>query len=823
MRKIVCAWALALFFIMTGPLSHAEGPPAHIQLNIESQPLGSALMMLAEQSGIQVLMKIEDQALERPTPALVGQFTVQEALNRLLAQSGFRYEFINDRTVAVHPKEQSSFDAKHGSGAVSEPQGLRLAEAESAPGNASVAAGAGVSAAAADSGSAEPRLEEVIVTAQKRAERLVDVPISIVALTADELQKREITRLDDLEFQVPGVAIESNGSQRRVVIRGISNYGGSNLPLVGLYLDEADVSSGVFSQLDISTYDLDRVEVLRGPQGTLYGEGSAGGTIRFITRDPKLDHFSLDLDAAGLITQDGSPSQRVNTTLNVPVIDNVLGFRIIGTFDHAGGWIDQPAADRKDINSRDLLDVRFKGLWLPLDSLSVKALAEVHRSDEGPNIGEDAAGNYTQQFGLTTTPRTVNNFNIFNLTLDYGFPLMRLLSATSYVNQHQDQRNFGWIFPLDPPPATPYGVVQSPVIIDSSALSQELRLASDTTGPWRWTVGAFYRNFKYTLYSETYFDLATNPLPLPPSPYLSRPDSESSSIFADTSYQFFNRLTLGVGGRYFQDQQSYVSGYPITTQSGRFHSVDPRVYAQYKLTNDVNVYASAAKGFRSGGFNQLNQPSFGPEDVWTYELGTKMALQGGRVTLDADIFYSDYTNYQITGILPPPAPPDDIYRNAGNAWIKGVEWDLAWSPVRGLSLSFNGDYLQTRFYKINLTETAYDVGDPLDYVPKYTMNLAVQRDFTWDGKSGFLRLDYGRQGRETYRSRSYNPLYFDQSDIINMLNANTTLQWSDRLSLSLFAQNLLNDRGFIDPDNIQRSAARNRPRTLGVEFIVKLD
>ena len=195
-----------------------------------------------------------------------------------------------------------------------------------------------------------------------------------MALTAEDLANRNVVNLDDLPFFVPGLAVESNGAQRRAVIRGISNTGGSNSPLIGLYLDEADVSSGVFSQLDLNTYDLERVEVLRGPQGTLYGEGSAGGTIRFITKDPSLDHFAFASDVEALFTHKGSPSDRLTAALNIPVIDNVLGFRIAGAFDHNGGWIDQPAAGRKDINGGDSTDIRVKGLWTPSDAFSARCV-----------------------------------------------------------------------------------------------------------------------------------------------------------------------------------------------------------------------------------------------------------------------------------------------------------------------------------------------------------------------------------------------------------------------------------------------------------------
>ena len=198
--------------------------------------------------------------------------------------------------------------------------------------------------APADAGQNEtmPTLQEVVVTAQKRTERLIDVPISIAAVSSDELKQRQITSLEDLPQVVPDLAYNNIGNNHYFEIRGISNLIG-NAPLVGIYIDEADVTLGgaAATQINPTVYDLQRVEVLRGPQGTLYGEGSAGGTIRFVTRNPDLNQFEFSSDVAALFTERGAPSQRVNAVTNIPLIDDQLAVRITGTFEHDGGWMVQ--------------------------------------------------------------------------------------------------------------------------------------------------------------------------------------------------------------------------------------------------------------------------------------------------------------------------------------------------------------------------------------------------------------------------------------------------------------------------------------------------
>jgi outer membrane receptor protein involved in Fe transport len=306
-----------------------------------------------------------------------------------------------------------------------------------------------------------------------------------------------------------------------------------------------------------------------------------------------------------------------------------------------------------------------------------------------------------------------------------------------------------------------------------------------------------------------------------PAPYpgdVNTTRSKAGAVFGDTSHKVTDRLTLGTGVRYFEDSQVYTSG---STQTGKFHSIDPRFYARYKLADTVNVYSSAAKGFRSGGFNLLNQPSYGPESVWTYELGTKMSLLEGRLSADAAVFYSRYTNYQIVGVLPPPEPPLDITSNAGSAKIDGIEWDLTWRPADQWSLSFNGDYLHDyKFTEISVTNSSYQVGDNLDFVSRYAFTTSAERDFIWHGKSGFVRLDYNEVGRENFRNRSLGYWYFSQSDVSHMLNFNSSLCWNDILRFGVFAQNLLNDRGYISPDVIEADASRSRPRTVGIQFSV---
>ena len=476
--------------------------------------------------------------------------------------------------------------------------------------------------------------------------------------------------------------------------------------------------------------------------------------------------------------------------------------------------------------------MRAKGLWQPNPQLTVSAMAEIHRNDTSPNAGEDANGNFTQVFNLTTTPTLRDSYDLYNITLIYDFTPVRFLSSTSYINQTLDQSNAGNATPVFGPPGTaPLFEGYSPPTYSQNIdnLTQELRLTSIASVPWEWTLGGSFRHFQYGSDLPFIAGLAGPLPPVPPSEFIGTSQSNSWAVFGNTSYKLADRLTLGAGVRYFQDNQKFGQSTPAVPpleQAGRFQSTSPRVYADYKLTDQVNLYTSAAKGFRSGGFDGSGNPPFGPESVWTYELGTKMSLLQGRLSGDVAAFLSNYTNYQIVGTLPPPAPPVTYTRNAGDARIEGVEWDVSGRPADQWLLGLSGDYLKTYFTAISVVNSSYVVGDQLDLVPKYQITVSAQRDFKLNDRAGFARLDYSLQGRETFRNRNLagpTPWFYSESNVIHMLNLNTNLQWNDSLSFGFFAQNLLNDRGYVSPYSIEGFAARSRPRTIGLQFGVKFD
>ena len=817
--------------------------------DIPEQSLGDALRALATSRGVQ-LIYLSDDIENRHTPGAVGELTVDQALKKLLSGSGLEYRYVDENTISIYPHgtAPASSQQLQDNGADPAPQlasssiwgRLRLAQLGAAESTVPDTT-AGYSAGNSDGTTERTSLEEVVVTAQKRSERLIDVPMSIVAVSGQELRDRQIVSVDDLPTVVPGFSITKGGNYILYEIRGVSNVYG-NGPLIGMYFDDTPVTLPGAFQLNPLTYDLERVEVLRGPQGTLYGAGSAGGTVRLISRQPDLTQWDLESQVTAMFTQEGDPSQRLNFAASVPLIDHELGIRVSGTFEHDGGWIDQlstagPAGNgQNNINPRDIASVRIKGLWQPFSELTVSGTVMINRDRHGfdfsdhyglnPKTG-NAPYSFTPTFIGLSPGWARTDYNLYSLTVAYNLsPTAKVSNTVSYTTVNEPQLNMTQDFPADAP-NTVYRNAGSE-LSHNRDWTDELRFTSTGSGPWQWTAGGYFARAKEEDYAYNFYlvtaDRKDPPGPLP-EPFPGSPNGftyKSYSVFTDTNYRLWDRLTLGAGVRYFREDQFYPYD---SEQTARFHSVDPRAYAQFKLTPNLNVYASAAKGFRSGGINGGSKPPYAPESVWTYETGTKMALLQGRVQVDTAVFVSNYTNYVIFGQIPTSGNPMSFYSNAGYARIKGIDSSIAWQLSPAWRVEAKGEYLNGRFTNVNVLNPSYDVGEPLDLVPRYQVTLSDEHDFVLSGKRGSVRLDYSQKAQMSFRNHYLNgpdqpatPWDYATSGVIRLLSLHASLQLSDDLRLGVFGQNLINDQRLIIPFWFQNQGIRSRPRTFGIEL-----
>lgn len=682
---------------------------------------------------------------------------------------------------------------------------------------------------------------EVVVTAQKRTQRLRDVPMSVAVLSPQVLAQNQIRNLDDLLGVVPGVTIEHSSGQQRVAIDGVANIFGS-ASTVGVYVNNASVTVAATEQLNIATMDLSRIEVLRGPQGTLYGDGSLGGTMRFITNSPNLDHYQFiaDVGASGTVGS-GDPSENFAPVINVPLINGQLAMRVAALFDHEGGWVNDPTNDLKDINYNNRVDVRTELLWKPNDKLTVEAMVVDHRAHGSNDVGFINSDTFVPIPPITGPTYLTDNYDLYNLDASYDLGFATLHSSTTYynysINQALEEVN-PTTGPLSGPGAVPpLGLVLNPAVGFNTDVNEEVRLNSNPGSPLVWDVGYFFeRQMVYSNYKNYYLGTEPGqppnygPLPLAVFNFFGVNRLQSSSFFGNISYKFFNRLTLGVGLRYYGDTQTNLSGFDDLAflnvyQTGHDHSLDPRFDVTLAVNDDLNVYASAAKGFRSGGFNPGNgvpEPTYNPEENWRYEAGAKGAFFGGRLSADIAGFYTKYSNYIVLGFVDVPGlGAQNIFTNGGDADIEGLEWDIDWAPNADWRISFNGEYIHSAYVKV-LAATEHRVGDPVDMVSPVQATVSVQRNFEVRRLPAYVMATLKSQAPETYINRDANGLgnsnwYIGKSSQLTILNLRGQIQLNDHVAVGVYANNILNDRGALNPLSPEMLVDYERPTTFGID------
>ena len=732
--------------------------------DVPAQPAATGLAAFARQADVQVLVSAND-AQGRRTNAVRGAYPVAQALRLLLDNTGLVAQATGPQTWTI----------------------VRVPSAE---------------AAAEPIAASEPQeIAELVVTAQPREERLRDVPMSIAAVTQRELERRGVETLLDLSRAAPGLVVtESGPGQNRIFLRGIGNGTGLT-SLVGVYVDEMPVTGMALGQLDLRLVDLERVEVLRGPQGTLYGQGSAGGTVRLITREPDLDAFSGRADVQGYTTAHGSLSGEATGVLNLPLVTGQLGLRLSGTFAEIGGWIDQPNAGRDDINDQRLRNVRGKLLWTPDDRLRVVGTITIHRNEgDGVNGGADPDHVVRYVNDPAARPAFRDDYELYNGLITYDFGPVRLLSSTSYLES--EKRSAGLQLNL--------GAVRTfnRDSQDNEVFTQEVRLSSSDNGPVKWIAGAFYDSEILTRVQVV--DVFLNGAPIAVQRLPVRNKTRSISLFGDASYEVTDRLTIGAGVRSFRDRRNSFNN--VLFQKDTFKSTDPRVYGTYALTPEVKLYANVAKGFRSGGFSgDPTGQRFQPEDIWSYEAGLKGAFSNG-LRLELTAFYSEYKNIQAFALT---SGVTGGTVNVGEAHPKGIDWLVGYESRR-LSLVASGNVTRAKFNELLPATRTYQVGDRVDLIPSYSVTLSAEYRLDWrEDLPGFVRIDFNQVGPSSFTDRRSGVIGF-RSDTISLLNARVGAD-SGPWRVEAFATNLLDEHGLQDPLAGLGFGARPRPRVFGLK------
>jgi len=813
---------LALFAIAT--VNAYAQATAHFDL--PAQPLADSLKAIANQTSTNVLfdLRLVEGMQARP---LKADLTAEGAIERLLTGTGIRHELVNEHTIVLATTKPTAV-------AASNPASIRLAS------NSSAAAGTADPKPAADfwhglhlsqatepaaaapgqseSQQSEAQLQEVIVTAQKRSERLQDVPISISVLGGKELDSSRFEGMTEALSAVPGVAVTPafQGGGTQVTVRGVSAAGplfGGASP-IGYYLDS--VPFGLIHTSiapDESAYDLQRVEVLRGPQGTLYGASAENGLVRVLTNDANLNDFELKVRTSASGTDGGGANYRGDMAINVPLIEGKLAARAVVGYENLSGWIDTPVKDRT--NDAQLRNYRLKINAQPTDDLSIGLSAWKSRDDYGaPSTGRRDESN-TSIIGQPMS----TGFDAYSLKVGYQFPWFSISSATSYL----DYTNRGYL-DLAPLVNIPFALYTG---LASNVFSQEVNLTSRNDAGWRWAVGGIYRRVTDVTIQQDY---------PAPNPYNDHQLSKSDAVFGElTKLLLDGRLELTGGLRHFHDDASdntevFTPGAPPVIKNATFDATTPRVVLTWHSSERATFYASFSEGFRSGILQgppvPASFPPTQPDKLKNYEVGAKGNLLDGRLSYESAVYYMDWVGVQqqLTLIGVNNIPFSAVV-NGKSASGMGVDFSLAAHPIDALTLraSVSWNNLEMDSQVISGGAILYDKGSRLDFSPEYTGSVSADYAFPLGsgGVKGKLSISAAYTSVQTDRLLVGDSVNVGTGDPMWVGRTSLAFDFPNRLSGTLYIDNFTNDRGspIASPYAVSGDwDVRLRPRTVGAQL-----
>jgi outer membrane receptor protein involved in Fe transport len=711
----------------------------------------------------------------------------------------------------------------------------------------------GACAQATGAGAATPTSDEIVVTAQKREENIQKVPESISVVSGKDLVQTGSSQLTDFAPYIPGFIVTNTGTpgQSQLSIRGISPLGTG--ATVGTYLDDAPIGSsipvnrgGQFT-LDLLPYDVQRVEVLRGPQGTLYGASSIGGLLKYVTVAPSLTTMSAHFGGESFgIDHGGHAGYAAQAMVNTPLVKDMLGITASIAYRKTPGWIDNATTGATDQNDYDQLGARVSLLFKPIDPLSIR-LSALYQSVEADNrtiIAEDATGQKVGN-GRSNTNAVAepfqNHFQFYDATIGYDFGFAALSSTTTYSRSKTNDLvdltyAFGPAIPVFTGGAVASGFAPFDSKLGLKKLTEEVRLTSASGGMFEWLVGGFYTHERAThdqLVSLTTPDGALIP-GLNPFEAVGLPSLyKEYAVFANGTVHFGERFDISGGIRYAKNRQNNgqtLSGVAVggidpalVRSKSNDDAVTYSVSPQFHLNKDVMLYGRVASGYRPGGPNVLipgvaPAPAFKPDTLTNYEIGVKSDLLDRKLTLDVAAFRMDWNKIQVRQIFGAFAG----IGNGGKARSQGVEGSLEIRPFKGLTLGANGAYTDAKLTQDAPTINGLD-GARLPYIPKWSGALTGNYEFVAAANAtASVGAGLRYQGSD-YSLVSSDPdaLHVASSTALD-LNASITI--SERFTLRAYARNVLNSGSPIRRDYNATFTAIElvplQPRTVGLAFDV---
>lgn len=621
-------------------------------------------------------------------------------------------------------------------------------------------------------------IDEIIVTAQKREQRLQDVPVSVTAFSAENLERSGIVNLRDIQLQTPGLtwsAGPSGGSAGQYFVRGIGqeDWIASRDPGVGTYIDGVYLGRVTGAALDL--VDIQRVEVLRGPQGTLFGKNTIGGAINIVSAKPA-DTFSGEAS----VSVGEEDSYTASLKVNVPLVEGELLSRFAVLAHTRDGWGRRLSDGR---NSGDI-DEKFgiNGVldWTPRDNIEVVFRADYLTQDA---YADHAAAIALNQLFLPGTDQFVtdppyfetwagllapNDLDVMGTSLEINVDLGNGISVKSITSYRDMEQDVGLDFD-----SSPGQLLDQLIDTEQDQFSQEIQFSGNhMDGKFNWLAGLYY-------FQEDIEQLIRVWIGFPGfvvyNPQLNIHDNKSYAGYLHGSYALTEKLELTAGFRYSWEEKEQFYDHANIHGPGSFlpegtvqptvapSTVDedwtsstPKVAVNYHFTDEVMGYLSYSEGFRSGGFNgrpsNINEITpYDPEEVAVYEVGLKATLWDKRLRINAAAFYNDYTDLQLGAQVLIDGAPALTVENAGESEVSGGELELFLRPVANLDLSFGVAYLDQEFTKLDSGVTAVTLDSRAVQTPQWQVNLGVQYTMEFSGH-GYLtsRIDYSYKSEQTF-------------------------------------------------------------------------
>ncbi|MFC4314165.1 TonB-dependent receptor [Steroidobacter flavus] len=652
-------------------------------------------------------------------------------------------------------------------------------------------------------------LGTIIVTARKRDERQLDVPIAMNAVTGDQIEAMGLRNVVDVINTTPGAtSIDNGGGFTQVQIRGVSSSLGGNDN--GYYVDETPFTGVTVPWYpDTRSFDLERIEILKGPQGTLFGEGSMGGTVRILTRKPVFNEFGAGVELDTSTVSDGGDGWGAKGYVNVPLIDDRLALRVVATDESTPGWITNAATGEKNLNENDIRTWRSKLRFAPTDRWSMDLSYWKYRSetDSSQNSSYDDLTEISFLAGE-------NEWDSASLSSTYDFAGSQLVYTFSDGNIEMGNQG-------DLAPGLSYRGD-----IEIGVRTHELRLASTGERRLDWTVGYYLRD------AERIDAIDVPALGLNSK---SRQTNEAYAAFGEATLKLPDPAwAIGVGIRYFEDKVDAVdsaAGGPASTLNAKFDSWNPRVSLSYKPSAKATLYASAARGFRSGQLQPISSillgQQFGVElpvaidadSIWTYELGLKSVLIEDTLLFEGAVFHSDWKD---VAVRVPITPQINGLTNSDGTTNDGVELSVTYTPSRALTLQLGGSYIDAT-YSEDVPGTPLQKGTPVYNVPKTSLHASAS--YGWDIGESLRGTVNGNINHDSRRETSLTA--GSPGDPITLASLRVGLESMQGWAIYLYGNNLTNEDGAINargPTEFDGSgkflrygpANRPQPRTFGV-------